>query len=243
MVDKRIIDLYNEYVHTALPRREFLARLAKVAGGAAAATTVLAVLEPNYALARQVEPDDKRLRTEKIEFNGPNGAVKAYVARPRKLGRTDRVPGVLVIHENRGLNEHIEDVARRTALLKTLDAVGTPYAREVRDRVIGGLDRYAADWRASHLGACRDHRKGATSAALLDRRMICLDERLSDLRAAANVAERTDAASLTNVVDVVARMPPIARCSEGCTRTTTPGRFATDSSESPLRSIPSAYLW
>jgi carboxymethylenebutenolidase len=115
-VDRRIIDLYNEYVHTALPRREFLARLTSMAGGAAAATTLLAVLEPNYAQARQVEPDDKRLKTEKIEFNGPNGPVKAYVARPKKLGRTDKVPGVLVIHENRGLNEHIEDVARRTAL-------------------------------------------------------------------------------------------------------------------------------
>jgi carboxymethylenebutenolidase len=115
-VDRRIIDLYNEYVHTSLPRRDFLARLAKMAGGVAAATTLLAVLEPNYAQARQVEPDDKRLRTEKIEFNGPNGPVKAYVARPKKLGRTDKVPGVLVIHENRGLNEHIEDVTRRTAL-------------------------------------------------------------------------------------------------------------------------------
>jgi len=87
-----------------------------MAGGAAAAATLLGVLEPNYAHARQTEPDDKRLRTEKLEFNGPNGPVKAYVARPRKLGRGDKVAGVLVIHENRGLNEHIEDVARRTAL-------------------------------------------------------------------------------------------------------------------------------
>lgn len=108
----------------------------------------------------------------------------------------------------------IWNASRRTALLRTLDAIGTPYAREVRDRVVGGLERYATDWRASHLGACRDHRKGATSAALLDRRMICLDERLSDLRAAASVAEQADAASLTNVVDVIARMPPIARCSD-----------------------------
>jgi len=115
-VDRRIIDLYNEYVHTALPRREFLAKLTRLAGGAAAATTALALLEPNYAQARQVEPDDKRLKTEKIEFNGPNGPVKAYVARPKKLGKSDKIAGVLVIHENRGLNEHIEDVARRTAL-------------------------------------------------------------------------------------------------------------------------------
>jgi carboxymethylenebutenolidase len=115
-LDKRIIDLYNEYVHTALPRRDFLARLGRIAGGTAAALAVLPLIEPNYAQARQVEPDDKRLDTEKLEFNGPDGPVKAYVAKPRKLRRRDRIPGVLVIHENRGLNEHIEDVARQVAL-------------------------------------------------------------------------------------------------------------------------------
>jgi len=115
-VDRRMIELYNEYVHTALPRREFLARLTRMAGGAAAAMTALAVLEPNYVQARQVEPDDKRLKCEKISFNGPNGPVRAYTAMPRKVGRHDKLPGVLVVHENRGLNEHIEDVARRTAL-------------------------------------------------------------------------------------------------------------------------------
>jgi carboxymethylenebutenolidase len=115
-VDRRIIDLYNEYVHTALPRREFLTRLAQIAGGTAAALAVLPFIEPNYAQARQIEPDDKRLKTEKIEFAGPNGPVKAYTAMPRKIGKHDKLPGVLVIHENRGLNEHIEDVARRTAL-------------------------------------------------------------------------------------------------------------------------------
>lgn len=115
-VDRRIIELYNDYVHSAMPRRDFISRLTTMAGGAAAAATLLGVLEPKYAQARQIEPDDKRLKTEKIEFNGPNGPVKAYVARPKKLGKSDKVPGVLVIHENRGLNEHIEDVARRTAL-------------------------------------------------------------------------------------------------------------------------------
>ncbi len=115
-VDRRMIELYNEYVHTALPRREFIAKLTRMAGGAAAAMTALAVLEPNYVQARQVEPDDKRLKCERITFNGPNGPVKAYTAMPRKIGRHDKLPGVLVIHENRGLNEHIEDVTRRTAL-------------------------------------------------------------------------------------------------------------------------------
>lgn len=115
-IDRRIIDLYNEYVHSALPRREFLTRLGRIAGGTAAALAVLPLIEPNYAQARQTEPDDKRLATVKLQFNGPDGPVKAYVAKPRKLRRRDRIPGILVIHENRGLNEHIEDVARRVAL-------------------------------------------------------------------------------------------------------------------------------
>src|SRR4051812_50108803 len=115
-VDRRMIELYNEYVPTALPRREFIARLTRMAGGAVAAMTALAVLEPNYVQARQVEPDDRRLKCERITFNGPNGPVKAYTAMLRKIGRHDKLPGVLVIHENRGLNEHIEDVTRRTAL-------------------------------------------------------------------------------------------------------------------------------
>ena len=115
-VDRRMIELYNEYVHTALPRREFIAKLTRMAGGAAAAMTALAVLEPNYVQARQIEPDDKRLKTEKIEFDGPQGKVKAYVAQPRKVKSGTKLPGILVIHENRGLNEHIEDVARRAAL-------------------------------------------------------------------------------------------------------------------------------
>lgn len=102
----------------------------------------------------------------------------------------------------------------RASLLRALDNVGTPYAREIRDRVAAGFDRYAFDWTAGHLEACRDHRKGATSAALLDRRMACLDERLGDLRAAAHVVQRTDATSLANVMDVVARMPAITRCSD-----------------------------
>jgi len=115
-VDRRIIDLYNEYVHTALPRREFMSRLVSIAGSSAAAMAVLPFIEPNYAQARQVEPDDKRLKAEKIEFDGPQGKIKAYVAQPRKGKSGAKLPGILVIHENRGLNEHIEDVARRAAL-------------------------------------------------------------------------------------------------------------------------------
>ena len=115
-VDRRIIDLYNEYVHTALPRREFMTRLASIAGSTAAAMAILPFIEPNYAQARQIEPDDKRIKGEKIEFDGPQGKVKAYLALPRKPRKDEKLPAILVIHENRGLNEYIEDVARRAAV-------------------------------------------------------------------------------------------------------------------------------
>src|SRR5688572_26421905 len=112
-IDRRVTDLYNEYVHASLPRREFVARLARIMGGAAAAAAVLPLLEPDYAHARQVEESDSRLTTRRIAYPGAAGDVKAYSARPRG---TDRVPAVIVIHENRGLNAHIADVARRAAL-------------------------------------------------------------------------------------------------------------------------------
>ncbi len=112
-MDSRVIDLYNEYVHSSLPRREFLSRLAKLTGSVAAAAAVLPLIEPNYARARQVEEKDPRLETSYVKYPGIAGEVRAYRARPK--GR-EKLPAVLVIHENRGLNAHIEDIARRAAL-------------------------------------------------------------------------------------------------------------------------------
>lgn len=112
-MDRRVIDLYNEYVHSSLPRREFLSRLTRITGSAAAAAAVLPFIEPDYARARQVEETDGRLTTGYTTYRGVTGNVRAYHARP-KAG--SKLPAVLVIHENRGLNAHIEDVARRTAL-------------------------------------------------------------------------------------------------------------------------------
>ena len=112
-LDQRIIDLYNEYVHSSLPRRDFMARLAVLAGGAAAATAILPLMEPNYAYGRQVDEKDKRLVTGYTEYAAASGKVRAYVAKPKRKGK---LSAVLVIHENRGLNAHIEDVARRVAL-------------------------------------------------------------------------------------------------------------------------------
>jgi len=113
-MDQKIIELYNDYIHGEMPRRSFLRRVAEIAGGAAAASAVLPLIETNYAWGAQVDPQDSRLETGYVEYDGTAGKVKAYYARPAATDR--RMPGVLVIHENRGLNAHIEDVARRAAV-------------------------------------------------------------------------------------------------------------------------------
>jgi carboxymethylenebutenolidase len=111
---QEIIQLYDEYTHERLDRRIFMDRLAKMAGGTAAAAALLPVLQANYANAAIVPPDDARVQTERVAFPGAGGEVQGYLARPADA--PGPLPGVLVIHENRGLNPHIEDVARRVAL-------------------------------------------------------------------------------------------------------------------------------
>lgn len=113
-MDPRVIRLYDDYVHGRMPRRDFVRRLAGIAGSAAAASALLPLIEPNYVQARQVPDDDPRLRVERVTYPGSSGPVQAYLARPATA--SGPLPGVLVIHENRGLNAHIEDVARRAAL-------------------------------------------------------------------------------------------------------------------------------
>jgi carboxymethylenebutenolidase len=109
-MDQRIINLYDEYTHKPLPRDEFIKRLIRLTGSLTAAMTVLPMIEVNYANAA-VTADDELL-TQKITYQGVNGEMKAYVARPKKDGKYS---AVMVIHENRGLNAHIEDVTRRAA--------------------------------------------------------------------------------------------------------------------------------
>lgn len=113
-VDPSIVELYNEYIHGEMPRRSFLTRVAAVAGGAAATSLVLPLVESNFAWGGQVDPSDARLEEGYIEYPGTRGPVNAYFA--RAAGTGSPLPGILVIHENRGLNAHIEDVARRAAL-------------------------------------------------------------------------------------------------------------------------------
>jgi carboxymethylenebutenolidase len=149
-MDHRFIELYDEFTHGATPRREFLARLARIAGGAAAAAAILPLLENRYAIAATVAPDDPALVSGRESFEGPAGAVSCYVARPK--AEPARRPAVVVIHENRGLNPHIEDVARRVAragfLAVAPDALsgagGTPADEDAARRLIGELHRDTA---------------------------------------------------------------------------------------------------
>jgi carboxymethylenebutenolidase len=113
-VDPRIIRLYDEYTHKPLERRVFLERLAVLAGGAAAAMTMLPLLENNYAQAAIVDPADPRVVTSTTTFKGVTGDIRAYLAVP-KAGPPKRA-GVIVIHENRGLTPYTQDLARRLAV-------------------------------------------------------------------------------------------------------------------------------
>jgi carboxymethylenebutenolidase len=114
--DQELLILFDAYVHGDLDRRGFLDRAGKFAVGGMTAAGLLAALSPNFAAAQVVPKDDARLKTEVVDVPSPSGygSLKAYVAKPANA--TGKLPSVLVIHENRGLNPHIEDITRRIAL-------------------------------------------------------------------------------------------------------------------------------
>lgn len=145
-MNPEIVDLYERYSQGLLDRREFLRRLAVVAGCTAAAGVVLPLLERNSAWAQITAKDDARLISEYVKYAGETGDVRAYFARPKGDAK---LAGVVVIHENRGLNAHIEDVTRRFALEGFLalapDALsplgGTPEDSEKAPALLGQLDK------------------------------------------------------------------------------------------------------
>ena len=112
-MDEKILDLYDEYAKGSLDRRDFIKKLAALAGGTAAALTLLPFLEGSYAKAQVVAKDDPRLHVEDIKYPAETGEMLGHYAKPKG---DKRLPGVIVIHENRGLNPHTKDVARRVAL-------------------------------------------------------------------------------------------------------------------------------
>ena len=107
-----VLRLFDAYVHGGLSRRDFIERAGPFTAGASGAA-VLASLSPDYARAQQVPEDDSRIRTERVNYDSPqgHGSIRAYVVRPASA--QGKLPGVVVVHENRGLNPYIEDVARR----------------------------------------------------------------------------------------------------------------------------------
>jgi carboxymethylenebutenolidase len=112
-MDQRIINLYDEFTHGGMSRRDFLDRLTGLAGSVAAGAALLPLLQNNYAQAAIVAADDARLIAERVSYDSPHGKINGYLVRAKAKGKR---PAVVAIHENRGLNPHIEDVARRLAV-------------------------------------------------------------------------------------------------------------------------------
>jgi carboxymethylenebutenolidase len=115
-VPPEAIEAYNEYIHGEINRRDFMERLTAVAGAFGAAT-LLQALMPDYASAQKIAPTDARLTIEQVSIPSPmgNGKINGYLTRPKNAGTT-KLPGILVVHENRGRNPHMEDIARRLAV-------------------------------------------------------------------------------------------------------------------------------
>jgi carboxymethylenebutenolidase len=145
---QEVIHLYNRYIHGAISRRQFFDGAGKFTASGLTATAMFEALRPNYALGQQVAKDDRRIKAEYVTVPSPqgNGSIKGYFVRPANA--SGKLPGVVVVHENRGLNPHIEDVARRVALANFVafapDALtpvgGYPGDEEKAVQLFGQLD-------------------------------------------------------------------------------------------------------
>jgi carboxymethylenebutenolidase len=146
LITQAMIDAYDEYTHLTLDRRGFMDRLTRLAGSGAAAAAIMPLLAANSASAAQVTADDKRIKGEDVTFKGGRGEIKGYLVRPAE--GSGKLGAVIVIHENRGLNEHIRDVARRVALEGFIALApdllssegGTPANEDKAREMISGLD-------------------------------------------------------------------------------------------------------
>jgi carboxymethylenebutenolidase len=149
-ITQEMIRLYDEYTHLTLDRRGFMEKLTKLAGSAAAAAAIAPMIAANTAAAAIVASDDARLAAETVTFPSPAGDIKGYLAKP--AGAAGKLPTVVVIHENRGLNRHIQDVARRVALDGFVAMApdflspqgGTPEDSNAASQLFNTMDRAAA---------------------------------------------------------------------------------------------------
>jgi carboxymethylenebutenolidase len=115
-IKQEVFDLYDYYVHGKIDRRGFMNRLSVYAVGGITVGALMSYLMPNYAQAQQVKPDDNRIKTEYMAYDSPKGGGKMRGLLAKPAGNIKKLPGVIVVHENRGLNPYIEDVARRLAV-------------------------------------------------------------------------------------------------------------------------------
>ncbi len=177
--DPGVLALFDGYVHGRLTRRDFLDRAAKLVASGTTAAAVLASLSPDYALARQVDPDDPAITVGYKQYASPAGAgvMQAYLARPADTGH--KLPGVVVIHENRGLNPYIEDVARRLAIAGYLGhgqgrcgrlLLRRRHGPQARRRNSGACGGCCILWAASDGPGCRAYRSAVDAASRGTRR-------------------------------------------------------------------------
>jgi carboxymethylenebutenolidase len=145
-MDQKIINLFDGLTHGIISRREFIDRAAEIVGSTAAAVALIPLLQCDYAKAETVPANDTRLASERISYDTAKGPVSGYLTRPKAKGKR---PAIVVIHQNRGLNPHIEDVARRFALEGFLTLApdllspvgGTPAKEEEQLAAFGKIDR------------------------------------------------------------------------------------------------------
>ena len=149
-IDPRILEIFDGYVHSRVSKREFIAQAGRYAAAGVTGAMILEQLQPNYALAQRVAPDDPAIVTETVEYPSPegHGTVRALMARP--AGVSGQLPAVLVVHENRGLNPYIEDVVRRTAKAGYLALVEARVAGRASPRSHGA----PATWPRASGGGC-----------------------------------------------------------------------------------------
>jgi carboxymethylenebutenolidase len=152
---QELLNLFDLYVHGDIDRRAFLDGAKKFAAGGLTAAAILESLQPNYAWAQQVPKDDARIKAEYATVDSPqgNGSIRGYLARPQKAA--GKLPGILVVHENRGLNPYIEDVARRLATVNYM--------------------AFAPDGLTSVGGYPGDNEKGGQLFATVDRQKMAED--------------------------------------------------------------------
>ena len=171
-MDQKIIDLYDGLTHGYMSRREFIDKAAQIVGSTAAAAALIPLLQCDYAKAETIPANDPRLANEKITYDAPKGKVSGYLSRPKAKGKR---PAIIVIHQNRGLNPHIEDVARRfgtegfLALAPDLLSPfgGTPEGEEAQLAAFAKIDRNDSSIGVATVAFLKNHAESSGKVGII----------------------------------------------------------------------------